>query len=59
MFNGIEGKISSTETFINESKYNTDKQNLEKKMSIFIKQIPYATDLVKTTDNDIKIREIN
>ena len=59
MFNGIEGKISSTERFINESKYNTDKQNLEKKMNIFIKQIPYATDLVKTTDNDIKIREIN
>ena len=47
-----------TRSFVSETKYNTDKSDLEKKMSDAEKKIPNTIGLVKKTDDNSKITEI-
>ena len=49
--NSLKQQIPDATTLIYVNQYNTDKQNLEKKMEILIKKIPDVSGLVTTTVN--------
>ena len=51
-------EISNLTTLIHISSYNTDKENLDKKMEILIQKIPDASGLVTTIVLNTKIGEV-
>ena len=47
--NNLEKEIHNATTLFHINQYNTDKQNLDKKMEMLIKKIPNTSSLVATT----------
>ena len=56
--NSIDTKISSTSVLITKTKYDSDKQGLEKKTEDVDKRMSNTSGLVKKTQPSLKITEI-
>ena len=54
----LEKKIPDATTLIHINQYNTNKQNLEKKLKIQKNKIPDTSDLVTKTDLNTKIMKL-
>ena len=54
----MEKKIPDATTLIEINQYNTDKQNLRKKIGHLDKKIPYTSGLVSTTVLNTKINDV-
>ena len=60
MYDKLVAKVNNNDTsgFVLKTKYDTDKSDLERKISDADKQIPDTSGLVKKTDYNAKITEI-
>ena len=56
--NSLEKKIPDAATMIHINQYNTDKQNLEKKIGDADQKIPDTSGLVTTTVLNTKVNEV-
>ena len=59
-YNSLKRKVDSTDTtnFVLKTKYEKDGSDIEDKISKIDKKIPYVSDLVKKTDFNAKVTEI-
>ena len=57
-FNAVDTKILSTSGLITKTQYDSGKQGLEKKIEYFYKKIPSTSGLIKNTDCNTKVAEI-